>query len=435
MNARRVFANPRGAQDTGRPMGTAREIEPPAPRRAGEDLALVMSGGGARAAYQVGFLRCLAERLPDLRIPILTGVSAGAINAAFLASAPGNLRRRVDALVETWSKLEVGDVFCSDGMGLWSSVARWGLTLVAGGRWRTERHGMVDTTPLREFLVRLMAAEDGRLRGVDERLESGELEALAITTSSYTTGQSVTWVQGRDIQTWRRPGRISRHADLHVDHVMASSALPLFFPAVRIETEMPEGRPGRHVEWYGDGGIRLTAPLAPAVHLGAQRILAISTRYAASREDLARVEEPAYPPPAQIAGQLLNAIFLDQFDGDALRLERINRLLRCTHEESRGSLRPIDLLLLRPSADLGRLANEYEPRLPGTFRFLTRGFGTRQARSNDLLSLVMFQPDYLKRLIELGHDDAEERLPEIEAFCTAPAASDASVSAGERGTG
>jgi len=420
MNARRVFAiGPRPA-DTGRVMETGTQ-DPPEPTG---DLALVMSGGGARAAYQVGFLRCLAERHPNLRIPILTGVSAGAINAAFLAAVPGDLRARVASLVELWSNLEADSVFRTGSLGLWTSVARWGLTLMAGGRWRTERRGMVDTSPLRELLVNLMGDETGRLRGVDERLGRGELAALAITTSSYTTGQSVTWVQGRDIRTWERPGRISRRSALTVDHVLASSSLPLFFPAVKIDAPARQGEPGRPADWpadwYGDGGIRLTAPLAPAIHLGAGRVLAISTRYASAREELARVEHPAYPPPAQIAGQLLNAIFLDQFDGDALRLERINLLLRNTPPESRGELRPVDLLLLRPSADLGRLANEYEPRLPRTFRFLTRGFGTREARSNDLLSLVMFQPDYLKRLIDLGHRDAETRLDEIEAFCTSP---------------
>jgi NTE family protein len=162
--------------------------------------------------------------------------------------------------------------------------------------------------------------------------------------------------------------------------------------------------------------MRLTAPLAPAVHLGATRILAISTRHVPDLAETRMHVLKGYPPPAQIFGDVMSAIFLDQFDGDALRLERINQLLDHTPPEKRGNLRPVRLLLLRPSRDLGRLANEYEPRLPKTFRFLTRGLGTRETRSNDLISLVMFQHDYLKRLLELGEHDAEERADEIAAF-------------------
>jgi NTE family protein len=187
--------------------------------------------------------------------------------------------------------------------------------------------------------------------------------------------------------------------------VLASSALPLFFPAVQVEDE-----------WFGDGGIRLTAPLSPAVHLGARRILAISTRYGRNR---AEADDPAvlgYPPPAQVAGVLLNAIFLDQFDGDALRLELLNKLVRSLPEGRRAGLREIELHMLRPSSDLGRLANEYEARLPRTFRFLTRGLGTRHTRSNDLLSLLMFQGDYLRALLELGERDGEARAGEIDRF-------------------
>src|SRR5688500_17076923 len=186
---------------------------------------------------------------------------------------------------------------------------------------------------------------------------------------------------------------------------MASSALPFFFPAIEIEGA-----------WYGDGGIRLTAPLSPAVHLGARRIIAVSTRYARSREEADRPAVVGYPPPAQVAGVLYNAIFLDQLDGDALQLQQINTLIAALPDDKRGGLRHIDLLMLRPSMDLGQLANAYEPELPRAFRFLTRGFGTRETRSNDMLSLVMFQSDYVKRLIELGEADAAAKIDEVRRF-------------------
>ena len=373
--------------------------------RATDELALVMSGGGARAAYQVGVLRSLARRRPELEIPIVTGVSAGAINAAFLAARPGEWVERVERLTELWSTLGTEHVFRTGPLGLFTQIAGWGLSLLSAGKIVPRRKGMVDTTPLRAFLTWKLQAEDGVLVGVDENLKQGRLRAVAITTSSYTTGQSITWVQGAELPQWERANRRSRPCTLRVDHVLASSALPLFFPAVRIDGA-----------WYGDGGMRLTAPLSPAIHLGARRILAISTRYEASPEEADAPVVLGYPPPAQVAGVLLNAIFLDQFDGDALRLERINQLLAHLPAERRGGFRPIQLLLLRPSRDLGRLANDYEPRLPRTFRFLTRGLGTRRARANDLLSLVMFQPDYLRRLIDLGEADAEARAAEIEAF-------------------
>lgn len=192
---------------------------------------------------------------------------------------------------------------------------------------------------------------------------------------------------------------------LTLDHVLASAALPFVFPAVQVCEE-----------WHGDGGIRLTAPLSPAIHLGAERILAISTRYPRTRAEAEKPSIVGYPPPAQVASILMNAIFLDLVDEDALRLTRINELLERCPEARDGSLRKVRLLVIRPSCDLGRLARAYEPRLPAAFRFVTRGTGTRETKSPDALSMVMFQSDYLKRLIETGETDAEARKDEIEAF-------------------
>ena len=185
---------------------------------------------------------------------------------------------------------------------------------------------------------------------------------------------------------------------------MASSALPFFFPAVEVDGA-----------WYGDGGIRLTSPLSPAVHLGARHIIAVSTRYARTSEEADRPAVVGYPPPAQVAGVLYNAIFLDQLDSDALRMQQVNEFVSWLPQRADG-LRRIELLVLRPSQDLGRLANAYEAQLPRAFRFLTRGLGTRETRSNDMLSLVMFQSDYVRHLIELGEADAKARLPQIRRF-------------------
>jgi NTE family protein len=370
----------------------------------GDQLALVMSGGGARAAYQVGLLRWLGRRYPDLRVPIMTGVSAGAINAAYLASRPHDFRSCVENLADLWSRLTAEEVFRVDSASLTRNVLRMGLKLLSGGAIVAPRaQAAVDTKPLRGLLERMLDARGDEIPGIDANLKRGVLRAVAITASSYTTGQSICWTQGSGIPEWERAHRKSIGTRLGVSHVMASAALPIFFPAIEIDKQ-----------WFGDGGIRLTAPLSPAIHLGADRILAISTRYARTRQEADQPAVDGYPPPAQIIGVLFNAIFLDLFDADALTLERANTIAAMFPPEIQSGYRLIKLIVLRPSRDLGKLANEYEAGLPGPFRFLTRGLGTRETRSNDLLSLLMFQPDYLTRLIELGEADAEAQREGIE---------------------
>lgn len=369
----------------------------------------MLTGGGARAAYQVGVLRHIARAFPDLAPDVLTGVSAGGINAAYLAAHQDSLARKLENLVDIWTGLRIEDVFRVDLRDLASRTVRWGGRLMSGGRSPLPpARSLVDTAPLRALLERMLEVESGGIRGIARSLQDGWLRAVALTASSYTTGQSITWVQARGnsgIQTWERPLRKSAACELRVDHVMASAALPFFFPAVEVDGA-----------WYGDGGIRLTTPLSPAVHLGARHIIAVSTRSARTREEADRPAVVGYPPPAQVAGVLYNAIFLDQLDSDALHMQQINDLITWLPANNRAGLRRIELLVLRPSQDLGRLANAYEPELPRAFRFLTRGLGTRETRSNDMLSLVMFQTDYVKHLIELGEADAKARLPEIRRF-------------------
>jgi NTE family protein len=382
-------------------------IGPGANRTPGpSDLGIVMSGGGARAAYQVGFLRCVARRFPDLRFPYVTGVSAGAINAALLASHHGSFFQAVQELSELWGNLTVQDVYRTDTRSLVMNAVKWMRQLGSGGIGSSKLvRGLVDTDPLRQYLSEVLHCVNGELTGVQYNLDSGRLKALAISTTSYSTGRSVTFIQGRDVQLWERPGRRPRMATISVEHVMASAALPLFFPAVEVDNA-----------WYGDGGIRLIAPLSPVVHLGARRIIAVSTRYQPSRAEEDEQSVYGYPPPVQVLGVLLNSIFLDLLDHDAVRLERLNRLIEGMPPEKRGDLSQVRLLTLRPSADLGKMAGKFEAELPRAFRFLTRGLGTKETRSPDFLSLILFEQDYLQALIEMGERDAEARAAEIEAF-------------------
>ncbi|MGH8471083.1 MAG: patatin-like phospholipase family protein [Gammaproteobacteria bacterium] len=374
-------------------------------QRDGGDLALVLSGGGARGAYQVGFLRALAEHRPGLQIPIVTGVSAGAINAAYLASQVAEFRDKAETLARLWSGLTTDQIFRIDIASLARNVLSWGARLFLG---QASRHilarSLVDTSPLCAMLDHVLQPVHRQLPGIARNLAHGGLKAVAVTASSYSTGQSVTWVQG-DPPAPAHGQRKFMRCKLRIDHILASAALPLLFPAVRINRR-----------WFGDGGIRMTAPLAPAVHLGAEKILAISTRYARGPFEQERPQIDAYPPPAQVIGALFNAIFLDLFDNDAVRLQYVNDLIRKIPEAERGGLRVIKLLVLRPSRDLGQLASRYESALPRSFRFMTRGLGTQETRSNDILSLLLFHPDYLGRVMELGYQDAYARRDEIEAF-------------------
>lgn len=372
-----------------------------------EELGLVMGGGGARAAYQVGFLRTVARRFPELHVPYITGVSAGAINAALLASHHGTFLQAVRELSHLWGNLTVKDVFRVDAASLAMNGFRWLRQLASGGFGgaKSQVRGLVDTQPLRDFLTEALHAVDGELTGIQYNLDRGRLKALALSTTSYSTGASVTWLQGTDVEGWKRPKRRTETATITIEHIMASTALPLLFPAVQLENA-----------WYGDGGIRLAAPLSPVLHLGARRVLAISTRYEKGPDEVDETAIHGYPPPAQVAGVLLNSIFLDLLDNDALRLERLNQLLAMLPPEHRAGLEPVKLLVLRPSQDLGKLASQFEAQLPRSFRFLTRGLGTRETKSPDILSFVLFQPDYLRTLMEIGEADADARIEEIANF-------------------
>lgn len=369
------------------------------------ELAVALGGGGARAAYQVGVLGALAERFPALDLPVLTGVSAGAINTAYLANHTGSFRQRMDGLSRLWLTLEPSHVFRTDAYSLLSRSVGVLLRMTLGGVGHEPGRGLVDSSPLRRTLARALDAEGVALPEVARNVRSGHLRAVALTSTCYSTGQTVTFFAGSDIPEWERPQRRSVQAELTVDHVMASAALPLVFPPVRIGDL-----------YYGDGGIRLVAPFAAAVHLGAERIFAVSTRYRRSREEAGRPVFDGPPSAAQVAGLLYNAIFLDMLDQDALTMERLNRLVLKVPLPEREGLRPVKLLLIRPSKDLGALANRFEPHLPGTFRWLTRRLGTRRARTQDLLSALMFQPHYVEALHELGRRDAEARMDEIAEF-------------------
>jgi NTE family protein len=366
--------------------------------------ALVLPGGGARAAYQAGVLQYLAEAFPEAKFPILLGVSAGAVNSALLANHSGTFPESVGNLVSWWGQLQTENV-----MEPTSSIGFVRRMLRRGGREEIgeaiPRQGMVDTAPLRVYLQDKLRTDNGQLAGITANVGEGRLKAFAVFATHYGTGQTVTWVQGCNIEAWESSNRVGVNATITVDHIMASMALPFLFPAVRIGDA-----------WYGDGGVRLTNPLSPAIHLGASRILVISPRYERSRSEADVPSVYGYPPAAQIFGLLMNGLFLDTLDQDIHTLERINRLIAQLPRRHRMGLRPIRLLVMRPSVDLGKLAGEYEADLTGVIRILARGLGSISTKSPDWLSMLLLAPEYTRRLIEIGHCDAARQHEQLADF-------------------
>ncbi|MFZ2491647.1 MAG: patatin-like phospholipase family protein [Thermoanaerobaculia bacterium] len=380
-------------------------LEAVPPESSSGTLGVMLTGGGARAAYQVGLLKGIARHYPHLCFQIITGVSAGAINAMFLAARPGTLGEKSQELAEMWMELTCDSIYKFD----WKTFVPFRSAIASvlpKSRWRRRPHGLMDTTPLRHLMCQVLGTPPGQpIPGLAENLREGRLHAIALMSVDYSTGQSVRWVQGRNCDEFDRPNQRNSETSLTVDHVLASAALPFIFPAVRIGDE-----------WHGDGGIRLASPLSPTVHLGATRIIAMSTGYKRSAAEENTMVVSGYPPAAQILGQLVNAIFLDVIDEDVERMERMNQLIRSLPHAERDGLRPIDLLVLRPSVDLGKVAGEYEKNLPTNLKLLVRALGTKETESPDFLSMLMFEPSYTRRIIELGEMDVEARIDEIHAF-------------------
>ena len=374
----------------------------------GGDIAVMLTGGGARAAYQVGLIKGLAQHFPHLRFQIITGVSAGAINAVFLASRKGSLAQKAEELEQMWCELECSSIWHFD----WKMLLPFRSALASvfpRKKWSRPR-GFVDTAPLAHLLQRIFDASPCTpIQGIADNIRSGEVSAVALITLDYSTGQSVRWVQGRNLDMFEDPNRRSEHIEITVEHVLASASLPFVFPAVRIGSE-----------WHGDGSIRLAGPLSAAVHLGASRIIAISTGYQRTPDEARTPVVVGYPPATQILGQLMNAIFLDVIDEDVARMQRMNEMINKLDSRDRNGFRPIELLVLRPSRDLGKLAGAYEKYLPRHLKTLTRAMGAKETESPDFVSLLMFEPHYTAELIEIGRADVEARVDEIRAFIGEP---------------
>ena len=391
--------------------------------------ALVLSGGGARAAYQVGVLRALARMRRQALGPrsrqsspfgVICGTSAGAINAAALACHADRFDASVEVLAQVWENFSADQVYRADSLGVVRTGAHW-LTMLSVGwivaRWRRVRpRSLLDNAPLAALLERLVQIDRLPLM-----FEQGDLHAVAVTASSYSSGEHFTFYDSaRPIAPWLRSQRVAAPTQLTHAHLLASSAIPFVFPAAEVEHQGVRG-------WYGDGSMRQTAPLSPAIHLGAQRLLVIGAGRMHESPGR-RVENTGYPSLAQIAGHTLSGIFLDALTADVERLQRINRTLALLSDEARLAtpLRQIEALVIAPSQRLDEIAARHVEELPTTVRALLRGVGVsgrgRTAQGAALASYLLFESGYTRELMALGEADVAARRHEVLGFFGWPVA-------------
>jgi NTE family protein len=379
-----------------------------------DTLGLVMTGGGARGAYQAGVLKRIGE-IPRVQtlgnpFPIIGGTSAGAVNGSALASGCDDFALATQVLAELWSRLTPTDVFRCDVLSQTRNSVRWIMdlsfgALIGGGNARS----FLDATPLRHYLHNYLNCDR-----IQENIKRGHLYALAISATNYNSGKSYLFIQGaKGHPMWNRSRRVTLATKITVEHVCASAAIPLVFQPVRLKT--PRG-----TAFFGDGCVRMQQPLSPVIRLGAKKIFAIGVR----GEGLEHKEESADekdPSLAQVMGVLFNVMFLDHLATDVEHLQRLNQLLRQGHisEANLGGcekMRPLVPLLITPSVDLSELARQHQRDMPYLIQYFVTSLGRDAASCADLMSYLLFTPKYTQALLDIGYHDASERIDEIEDF-------------------
>lgn len=381
-------------------------------------IGLLLTGGGARAAYQVGVLVAIAHALrkrgegQDLSghpFKILCGTSAGALNIATLASHPEGFLPAVLHLERIWSSFRAEQVFVADSIGLASSTGKWLSALTLGWLSGHTPKALLDTSPLRRLLSRELD-----LSQIDRHLEARDLHAVAVTASSYSSGEHLTFYSApKALEPWQRAKRKAIRSLMTIEHLLASSAIPVLFPPVALQVE-------GQTQWFGDGAMRQVAPISPAIHLGAKAILAIGTR--STEQDVATPEHATQtqtqPSLAQIGGHALAGLFLDSLSSDAEQLARTNEVIRLLDPQARtkSGLREVALLQINPSEALEPIALSFRLHLPWMLRKLFGRVGATEARGAVLLSYLLFEQGFTNALIELGKRDAHAMMDTILAF-------------------
>ena len=370
--------------------------------------ALVLPGAGARGAYQVGVLKALATMLPESApnpFAIISGTSAGAVNAAVLASRASRFCGAVSDMEAVWANFRAHQVYKTDSWTMLKSSAHWLASIVFGGFGIGTPLSLLDNSPLRELL-----AESVRFSRIDRAIKRGHLDALAITASGYTSARSVTFFEGKeDLLPWSRVRRYGRRATLGLDHLMASAAVPLIFPPVLMGSE-----------YFGDGAMRQHAPLSSAIHLGAERILVIGVRDEHPDAEPNVPGEADYPSLAQIGGYMLDTLFMDGLYSDLERLTRLNLILEQIEYAKLsgpvGGLKPINTLIILPTEDIREIAMRHVHELPRALRILLRGIGAMNKGGLRLISYLLFETGFTRELIDMGFRDAMAMEEDLRGF-------------------
>lgn len=370
-------------------------------------VGLILSGGGARAAYQVGVLKGINKILPS-KLPnpydIISGTSAGAINGIALASFADNYRIGVRHLERIWGSFECEQVYRTDFPGVSYSLARLVRTLIIGRRFKNDIVSVLDNTPLTELLQDAIHFDN-----IQKNIDNNHLHAITVNCSSLSSGESISFFQGHySINNWERPRRKGIRSRLTLNHLLASSAIPMIFPARKI-----------HREYYADGAVRQQAPLSPALHLGAEKILVIGVSGESNKIKKEEILSP-YPSPARIMGHMLNAAFLDSMESDVARLHRINRTVSKIPEKVRNKeemeLKHVGILEIKPSFSIDEIAGKHAKEMPWALRLALGGSGNTSQSGSGLLSYLLFSKGYCRELIDLGYHDALSRSQEVKEF-------------------
>ena len=372
-----------------------------------QKTGLILSGGGARAAYQVGVLKAVHRILPPSRhnpFDIISGTSAGGINGLALATYSQNYRLGIRQLERIWRHFSCEQVYRTDFWGISNALARMSRSLIIGRRYKNDPVSLLDNTPLRELLEQTIHFDC-----LQSAIDSGALYAVAVNASGIDSGESVSFFAGHpDISDWERQRRVGRRTELNYQHLMASCAIPMIFPAVFLGDQ-----------YYADGAVRQLAPISPALHLGAEKIMVVGVS-AITYRYRPEVPDTTYPSPAKVMGHMLNAAFLDSMETDIERLRRINRTLRhipkAVREHNDMALKPIQLLEISPSVSLDELAGEHTDEMPKALRLALRGQGNSPHNGSGILSYLLFSEGYCRRLIRLGFNDAMNKQAEIRDF-------------------
>jgi NTE family protein len=372
-----------------------------------EKLGLILTGGGARVAYQVGVLKAIAEFLPRHAhnpFPIICGTSSGSLNAVTLAVNALSFRKSVQYLLNIWKNSHVDHVYRTDLISVLKNSSRWlaGLVLSSLGINKLNHVSLLDNAPMVTMLEATLPYEK-----IQENIDAGHLDALSITASGYSSGCSVTFYQGiKNILPWNRAHRLGIPTKIEPKHLLASSAIPFIFPAVLINRE-----------YFGDGSMRQIAPISSALHLGATRVLIIGLGHS-EEEQPNRSNQCDYPSLAQIAGHVMDSIFLDSLEVDLERVQRINHSIGMLAEDVQEQInwRHVDVLVIKPSQAIEQIAQRYAMYLPWTIRFLLRGIGAMRRSGANLMSYLLFEKNFCRAMIELGYQDALKQKQEILAF-------------------